>query len=292
MNLSQIKNYKPLEKIGTKFCNSIYDCESLLDGSPLQVKILDSELSRHAETVFLFLHHAKLQSKLESDHVYKILDYGRDKQQYFVATERPDRRTLGMLIHNAFPFELSQAVNLIIRIADVLREIHLQGVVHGLLNPGSIYFDVDNRMKIGDFGSHWTVARLLQQADAHACYLTRYLSTEVYFRSKNIDGRADIYSLGAIFMQMLGDGMKSDGSVSTSFKQRRVMLMLPNVLKAYPDNAPKLQSILVKALHYDPNQRYFNVREFIQDLELLRPEFPVTLHESIDIKDHKPNHSG
>lgn len=272
-----ITNYRIRRRLGSRFCYTMYEAENLLDGKLYVLKILNPELSGREESVYNFLHGARLLSLVKSDHVCKVKNYGNEGGVYFIVSEVCESRSLELLLSEEFPFKLERAVEIVAALAEALRLVHIQGVVHGILNPTSIYLDDTGAIRIDDFMYNWTVAHLLKRDESDAAYLSYYMSTEVYFRSKRIDGRADVYSLSAILLQMLTDRFDSNGHENASFKHKELISGIHLALQRYPQNAAHLEQILKKGLHYNANQRHFNMKEFLQDLNQLEPEQPRKL---------------
>ncbi len=276
MKFPKIKNYTVTRKTGERLCCSVFEAVYQPDDLPCVLKVLNPDLSRSEEAVFSFLNSARLATLAESPAMCEIRQFGGHGGNFFVVTEPVTSPSLSAVLKNEFPFEMGRVQLIVKRLAETLRLLHIQGVVHGLLNPASIYVCEDDWLRLDDFGSHWMASHLFksESAEVETSYLSHYMATEVYFRSKRIDGRADNYSLAAIFLEMLTGSFGAAEHGQESFPQQRLLSALPDVLQAYPENASKLDTLLRKALNYNPESRYFNMKEFLTDLETIAPEVP------------------
>ena len=288
MMLPRIQNYTIKHIICQKLCFHLYEAESNLDGNKVFIKVLDDRLAQDETNVFNYLNGARLAKLLQNERVSQIHHFGSDNGNYLIVSEPTGIKPLSFLIKEEFPIDLGRAAGIVLKIAQTLREVHLQGVVHGLLNPSSIYF-TDDSFKIDDFGYTWIVRDLLKNGAAEASLLVNFMSPEVYFQTSHIDGRADIYSLGVILLQMLSDELMSNGEIKVSFKHQRLTNMIPQIKRVFPRNSDLVGRILTKSIARNPDERYQNLKDFILELQQLADEKPLFRTRTLPL--HQPNPS-
>ncbi len=274
MTLPHIQNYNIRLSVCHKLCFDLYKAENDLDGKDVFVKVLDPRLASDETNVFNFLNGARLAKLLDNDRICKVHSFGSSGGHYFIVSEPTGVKPLSLLLQEESPLSLGRAAGLVLAIAQTLREIHLQGVVHGLLNPSSVYH-AQGAIKIDDLGYTWIVADLLKNGTAEASHLSNYMSPEVFFQTNSIDGRADIYSLGVIFLNMLSDELMSNGEMKISFQHSRLFNLIPQVKRIFPRNSALIERLLEKSIARNPEERYQNLKDFIADLQQITDELPT-----------------
>ncbi len=275
MNFSHIENCRIIRKICKKLCFTLYEAVDEMNEKGAFLKVLDEKFSSDRMCVNQFLKGARLQSSLDYEGICKVYRYGKVHGLNIIVSERTDSIPLGLFIHEELPIDFDRVVEIISKIAKSLRFAHLRGLVHGILNPGSIFIQDNGGIKIDDFCYHWLTPYLSEIEGAEATYLSYHIAPECYQKMVTIDGRADIYSLGVILLQFFIDYIPFNGEKKTTSKNRRFPIsefQLEKVLSDYPE---ALQKIITKSLNLNPDQRYWNLRDFIEDLKLLKDEYIV-----------------
>ena len=205
-----------------------------------------------------FAREAKALAKLNHPNIVTIHDSGRSEGGlYYFLMEFVDGPDLRRVIESR---ELTpqQALAIVPQICDALQYAHDQGVVHRDIKPENVLLDREGRVKIADFG----LAKLLGRS-AEDTGLTRsrqvmgtprYMAPEQAQDPHNVDHRADIYSLGVVFYEML-TGQPPMGHFP------------PPSQKVHVD--VRLDEVVLKALEMEPGRRYQHVSEVKTDVEAL-----------------------
>ncbi|MFQ6113807.1 MAG: serine/threonine protein kinase [bacterium] len=272
MIFPNIGNYKVVRKICKKLCFTLYEAVDEINEKRRFLKVLDESFHSDGICVYHFLNGARLSSLLDSEHVCKIYQYGKVNDHYIIVSEPVDSKPLSLFIHEAFPISLPKIVEVVSKISNTLRHAHLHGVIHGLLNPCSIFVADNSSVKIDDFCYYWIPPYLPKIEDAEALYLSYHISPECYQGIGEIDGRADIYSLGVILLQFLTDYIPFDGENPKTNKNRRLPISISSLHKLLSDYPKRLERILVKTMNKNPEHRFWNLREFMDELRLLKFE--------------------
>jgi serine/threonine-protein kinase len=211
---------------------------------------------------------------LTHEAICNVYDYGRENDRCYIVSEHLNAKPLSMILYEAFPLPLERTVAIITRLCDTLRYAHLRGFVHGLLNPTCVYLNDQEEIKVDDFGFVWFSPHLFKIDDVEVIYLSHYLAPEMYKSTADIDGRADIYSVGALFLQMLAGDFTFHGNISSRCKQKYLVASIPLLESIYPQNYNTLANLLLKALDSNPDRRYCNFNAFVNDIQLLHRERP------------------
>gem|GEM_PF-2997592 len=158
-----------------------------------------------------------------------------------------------------------EAIDWMIQLCHTLAVCEKEGIIHRDIKPGNILIDEEGQAKLGDFG----VARVADPADSRMSLAGtfRYMAPEVY-HGEAYDHRADIYSLGMVFYELMNGGKIpfEDQGREQALQQRmsgRHFLPPAEASKEFTD-------ILLKACAYEPAQRYQNGAELKRDLASLK----------------------
>jgi eukaryotic-like serine/threonine-protein kinase len=254
-NEGRIPGYRTLRMIGEGGMAQVYLAERVHDGIQLVLKILDPSL-RH-DTTFLqrFVREYKLIAAIENEHVAHIFDQGFAGDQPYIAMEYLAGGTLAARMHEGMTS--LAALRLTSQIAKALDAIHAHGIVHRDLKPQNIMFRQNGRPVIVDFGlakDPDSSARLTRHGALMAT--PRYMSPEQCM-GLPADARSDLYSLGAIFYEML-TGQKlwgDEGPAGLIHKHvHEPVPLLPARLAGY-------QTIIDRLLAKRPEDRFQSARE-------------------------------
>ena len=276
MPFPRLRQYRIDRKICKKFCFTVYEAVDRTTKQQKNIRILDSELAKDGVAVYNFLNSARFTKLLEHEQINKVENYGKENGYYFATCEPITTKALFLLMQEECPFSLSKVVKIITDLATVLRYAHLRGVVHGFLNPSSIFIDDDGALKVDDFCYGWVAAHFSKTGIEKISHLTYYMSPEIYFGLKQFDGRADIYSLGVILLQFIIDDISFNGYVDESIKHNYLVSSVPAASHLYPQSAELLEKILLKMLSKNPNGRYQNMNDLIKELKSIKEELPNT----------------
>jgi serine/threonine-protein kinase len=192
-------------------------------------------------------------------------------------------------------FKEKEALNIIIQVAMALKHAHEHWIIHRDVKPKNIMITNEGVVKLADMG----IARELTdiaaiEAEKGQAWGTPYYIAPEQIRGKiDVDGRADIYSLGATLYHMV------TGRVPFYHEdQRNIMNMHLHTSLTPPDHINKKLSIGISEMieimmKKNPEDRYQNVKILIEDIEsLLKGDPPIRAHQSIDVSSFSPLASG
>jgi len=202
-----------------------------------------------------FQREAKALAKLNHPNIVSVFDFGVIDGLYYFLMEYVDGANLRALMQSG-EMKPEAALALIPSFCDALQYAHDEGVVHRDIKPENVLVDKKGRVKIADFG----LAKLLGQDSAdHALTRTgmylgtpRYMAPEQIDRPESVDHRADIYSLGVVFYEML-TGEVPMGRFALPSEKVQVDV--------------KLDEIVLRSLERDVERRYQHVSEIKTDVE-------------------------
>jgi tetratricopeptide (TPR) repeat protein len=166
---------------------------------------------------------------------------------------------------------LAEGIDLLAKAALALDYAHLNGVIHRDVKPSNIMVDEEGKPWIVDFGLARDVDRVTRLTQSGAFLGTpSYMSPEQCVESSKVDGRSDVYSLGAILYELL-TGHKPFETGSVTSLMAEILNRVPDRPSTLKDNVDKnLESICMKALMKEPGHRYQSAAEFAADLSRAR----------------------
>jgi len=225
------------------------------------LKVLPGEMAADAGFTERFLREARLLASLSHPHIVTVYEFGQRDGIYFLLMEFIDGVTLRQALRAEPIKKLASKETLAIvgQLCDALQFAHDEGVVHRDIKPENILIDKRGRVKIADFG----LARLLGQSPTMPT-LTRthqLMGTPAYMAPEQIEGlpgidhRADIYSMGVVFYELL-TGELPLGRFS------------PPSERAETD--ARLDEVVLRTLAREPDRRYQQASQVKTDVEALR----------------------
>lgn len=174
---------------------------------PLAMKVITDARLQHDLAADAIYTHAQRIATVDSPHVVRTLDAGRlPSGEPFVVMERLDGEDLEVRLRTAQEGRLpvAEAIELVIQACDGLAEAHAAGIVHGDIKPANLLVVRHRRspcLKIIDFAP--SVPRASAPDDPLVTCSPGYASPEQLGARKDVDGRADVWALGAVLYELV-----------------------------------------------------------------------------------------
>ncbi len=258
-----IGSYRLLEPIGRGGMGIVYRGEHLHLRRPVAVKLTTHAISENPRLVHRFFAEARAVARLQHPNIVTCLDAGRHQprtpgllaRDYFVMEYVPGQ-DLDSLIRNNGPLPVYRAADLFRQIADALAEAHRHGLVHRDLKPSNILVTPDWQGKLLDFGL--ALHPRHQLTDPGTLLGTvGYMAPEQARDPHSVDGRADLFSLGAtLYWALTGREPYPETGSPLSDLTRRLNSGPPDVRLARPELPADVAELLSFLMEPDPNKRY------------------------------------
>lgn len=271
-----ISHYRIIEPLGEGGMGTVYLAEDTHLGRRVAIKFL-SALDPHYRA--RFLREARAVSALTHPNIAAVYDYGETESgQPYIVMELVKGRTLGQLIeHDGLP--LARSVQIVASIAEALGEAHQQGIVHRDVKPSNVVINERGQVKVLDFGLVKHLEESDGAADPNAPTLgfartqsdvivgtPLYLSPE-QATGKDVDGRSDLFALGALLYECLTGQSAFSGSSVIEIGAQVIHVNPAPPSKTNPRVPPELDRITMKALQKKPDSRYQSAAEMIAELQ-------------------------
>ena len=203
---SKFPQLEILELLGKGGMGAVYKARQRGLDRLVAVKVLPPEIGHDPAFAERFTREARALARLSHNHIVSVFDFGQSDGLFYIVMEFVDGVNLRQTIQTG-ELTPAEALAIVPQICEALQFAHDEGIVHRDIKPENILIDKRGRVKIADFG----LAKLLgQDAGDHLLTAThqvmgtmRYMAPEQMQGSREVDHRADIYSLGVIFYELL-----------------------------------------------------------------------------------------
>ncbi len=229
------------------------------------IKVPHAKLVTTGTDAEAHLTEAHTVANLDHPHIVPVFDVGcTEEYPCFVVSKYIDGTDLASRLKQS-PLPLSDAVQLVVTVAEALDHAHRQGLVHRDVKPGNILLDRGARPFVADFGL------ALREQDMGKG--PRYAGTPAYMSPEQahgeghrVDGRSDIFSLGVVFYELL-TGRRPFKADSADELLEQITNHEPRPPRQLDGNIPKeLDRICLKALSKRASERYSVARDLADDL--------------------------
>lgn len=246
------------------------------------IKVLHRQVSSRPDLLRAFRQEAENASSLDDPKIVTIHDIDEDNGLHFIVMEFVDGETLRQSM-KAGPLELKKVREIGAQIAHALQVTHKAGIVHQDIKPENIMLRrADGGVKVLDFG----IARLAPASVSTAARQTfferetqpdlwraagtpPYVSPERWERPNEVDGRADIFSLGVTLFEMITGHLPFRGWTRDEWRDAICTKEPERITRRHERVPVRLQRIVLKALAKERDDRYQSAGEIRDDLEKL-----------------------
>jgi len=247
-------DFEILELLGRGGMGAVYKARQKSLDRPVALKILPPEVGQSGGFTERFAREAQALARLNHPHIVTVYDFGQRHDLYYFAMEFVDGPTLRQLIA-AERIAPREALAIVPQICDALQFAHDHGIVHRDIKPENILLNRLGQVKIADFGLAKLIGAASSEGDADRVLGTpQYMAPEQMATPAAVDHRADVYSLGVVFYQMLTGE-------------------LPGARLAPPSSKVsidvRLDDVVLRALEQNPQRRYQQVSEVKTDVETI-----------------------
>ena len=226
------------------------------------LKIMNPDTASNKAFQKSFVAEGRIVAKLEHPNIVTIYDIDQKNGHFYMSMEVLRKGSLKERLANG-KLPISNALRVTAQMADALHYAHSKKYIHRDIKPANIMFRQDGSAVLTDFGIakiQGTAGEMTQMG--YISGTPFYMSTEQGTGSHDMDNRADIYSLGVVFYEMLTGDKPYTGTDTVAILYQHVHADIPTLTG---ENSV-FQSILDKALAKKPDDRFNTIREFSEAL--------------------------
>lgn len=263
--------FRVIGKLGGGGMGVVYEGEHIDLKQKVAIKVIVAE-NQTEEMVRRFRREALVMAQLESDHVVRVMDYGSlESGAPYLVMEFLRGMDLHEYLAKYGRFLLPEVAEIGVAACDALTDAHSKGIVHRDLKPSNLFLADRSggrrSLKVLDFGlSFFHLKQDESITKEHTVLGTPlYAAPELFGTTREIDGRADIWALGATLFE-LATGQVPFPAASLPELAQKLREGAPDASTINPKIPPAFAAILAKCLRWEPSERYATARELRRDL--------------------------
>lgn len=282
-----VGRYRILAQVGQGGMGMVYKaCDTKLDRI-VALKTLPQLCD--SETIQRFEREAKSNAKLHHPNIVTLYDFEQSEGKYFITMDFIEGGSLAQLLKRQ-PMPINKTCKIMLQILDAVGYAHQEGIIHRDLKPSNILMSKDGKPIVTDFG----LAKPSQQS-AQISRTGVVVGTPAYMSPEQaqgdvIDQRSDIFSLGAVFFEMLTGVQPFASENIFSVLHKIVNEPVPSPKKFKPELPTYLDHICRKALARNRENRYQSAAEMAGDIRKYlqgKAEMPDKTAQHAPVKNHK-----
>jgi eukaryotic-like serine/threonine-protein kinase len=258
-----LDGYRLLKKLGEGGMSQVFLAEKADDGAQHVLKL--ARISEHddGENMQRFLSEHALVSQIDHPSIAKIFSLGFSDTHAYIAMEYFPNGDLRRLL--AKPVAPEVAVAAILQVASALAPVHEKGIVHRDLKPDNVMIRANGSLALADFGIAKHLQTLLNETAHGEVFGTPVYIAPEQATGKEVDHRADLYSLGAMFYELLVGKSPYQAKDAQAMLYQHVQAPLP----VLPDHLSMFQPLVHRMLAKKPADRPQTANEVINELSRL-----------------------
>jgi tRNA A-37 threonylcarbamoyl transferase component Bud32 len=257
-----------LELLGQGGMGAVYKARQKHLDRLIAIKVIPPEAAKEPAFAERFAREARALARLNHPNIVTVYDFGQSDGVYFLLMEFVDGLNLRQTMKSG-NLSPQEALAIVPHVCDALQYAHDQGIVHRDVKPENVLLDKSGRVKIADFG----LAKLLTQSPldftlTHSMQVMgtpRYMAPEQIEHPTEVDHRADIYSLGVMFYEMLTGELPMGRFAPPS---QKVQIDI------------RIDEIVLRSLEKEPSRRYQKASEIRTELETVSSSQNVNLRQA------------
>ncbi len=268
----RIPGYKVLGKLGSGAMAVVYKARQLSLDRIVAVKILPRKHTEKADYVKRFFKEGKLAAKMNHNNIVQAIDVGESGGLYYFVMEYVEGKTLHEDLSKGKVFSEKEALEILIQLSNALAHAHAHSLIHRDVKPKNIMINIEGVVKLADMG----LARLTSDVEAAKSEKGKAFGTPYYIAPEqirgevNIDGRADIYSLGATFYHMVTGRVPFEASTPSEVMRKHLKEPLTP-----PDHinialTAGISEVIEVMMAKKQKDRYNSVEELLIDLKAIQ----------------------
>lgn len=241
------------------------------------VKVMDSALAHDATFRTRFEREARAVAKLSHPTLVNVFDQGEDNAHedcVFLVMELVQGGSLRELLRERGPMPPHAVVAVMEPVLTALSVAHSRGMIHRDIKPDNVLIGEDHQVKLADFGLVRAIGTSSDTSHGQVIGTAAYLSPE-QVRGSSLTHASDVYSAGILMFELITGStpFRADSPVATAAARLTNEVPLPSsIVGGVPQ---EFDDVVATACHSDPEQRYVDGQEFLDDLRLIASQLSI-----------------
>jgi len=281
----QIPGYKIIGKLGAGAMAIVYKARQLSLDRLVAIKVLPKRFTQNPEYVERFYREGQAAAKLNHNNIVQAFDVGEAGGYHYFVMEYVEGKTLYDDLAEGKIFSEEETIDVAIQVAHALAHAHKRGLIHRDVKPKNIMIDQSGVVKLADMGLARETADIeTAQTEEGKAYGTPYYIAPEQIRGRiDLDGRVDIYGLGATLYHMTTGRVPfvADDPTEVMRKHLKEQLIPPDHINTSLSGG--ISEVIEVMLAKRRQDRYNDAEELLADLESIRAgQAPLRAHKRFD----------
>ncbi|WP_394832297.1 protein kinase [Pendulispora rubella] len=272
------ERYRIIELLGAGGIGAVYEAEHLGLGRNVAIKFIDREYAQVDAVASRFTREARAVGRIRSDHIVSVHDTGSSNGRPYLVMELLRGEDLGCRLRRLGKLSIGETLDVAAQTLRGLADAHEAGIVHRDLKPDNVFLVSRGAgrslVKIVDFGMS-----KMECTDHRVSFITRagtvvgtplYMSPEQAQAVADVDGRADLFSLGAILFECITGRPPHVGEGYERIILSICMNDAPDLRTLDASVSPEVARLVERALRRDRTRRFVSARQMLVAVTTLR----------------------
>jgi serine/threonine protein kinase len=268
--IRRVGKYEVLGRLGSGGVATVFEGQHPELGTPVALKMLSHALVFDEGFADHFAEEARRTASLAHDNIVAVMDTEQAYGTHFIVMEKLTGDLLQEAIYSSQRMGWKTIRRILIEALDALAYAHTEGFVHRDIKPENIFLRTDGKVKIMDFG----IATQSGGQDSDRIIGTPYYISPEQVLSRQLDGRADLYSLGITAYEMCCQRIPFDADTVEALFRAHIQTRIPDPRVLCPDIPDDLRAFILRACKKSAKKRFPTCAE-ARDFLKAAAEVPV-----------------
>jgi len=262
-------DFEVKKKLGEGGMGQVYLARQISLDRNVALKVLPERLARDESFRVRFEREARQAARLNHPNIIQMYAYGiKDGIPYF-AMEFVEGTDLAALLRSRGRFPVREALRVTKDVAKALAAAEKRKVVHRDIKPSNIMVKEDGTVKVMDFGLAKAIGSQSMVTQANMVLGTPHYMSPEQGKGAQVDVRSDLYSLGVVLFELLTGEVPFKADTPTSLIYQHIYEQPPPLRGKNPEIPPAVESLVIKMLAKDPDQRFQSPVDVVKVIEQL-----------------------
>lgn len=269
---TNISGCEILNKVAEGGMGAVYKARHKALNRIVCVKILSPSLANDKKAVELFLTEARAIAELDHPNIVNVYNVGKEKGYYFIVMSYIEGQTLSMMLKKNKVLPIGLLLDLFEGVLLGLNAAHEKGIIHRDIKPSNIIITPQGQAKLLDFGIAKKVDKEKGSTKTTELAGTAYFIAPEQALGREIDIRADLYSIGASLYYVVTGHFPYNGKNTMEIIQKHINDPVPDPAKIRKDIPGWLSLAIQKLMSKNPDNRFQTAKETYDHFKKMRAE--------------------